>query len=136
LVNRFGPYDPLLDLPLDQFPVLDLLNHSDDQKYPVTEETLANGKEIIVDTLHRANLTVERTKATIGPASTLYEIVPAPGVRIAQVKRLESDIAMRIAVAGTRVMGRIPGQVCKALRFRFRWSNSEKILSSATANNG
>lgn len=48
---------------------------------------------MIVSTLQQYNIEISRIEATIGPTVTLYEIVPAPGVRIQQIKRLEDDIA-------------------------------------------
>ena len=48
--------------------------------------------------------------ATIGPTVTLYEIVPAPGVRISKIKNLEDDIALSLAALGIRIIAPIPGK--------------------------
>ncbi|HQZ43543.1 MAG TPA: DNA translocase FtsK, partial [Flavobacteriales bacterium] len=49
-------------------------------------------------------------KATIGPTVTLYEIVPAAGVRISKIKNLEDDIALSLAALGIRIIAPIPGK--------------------------
>ncbi|MBK9193291.1 MAG: DNA translocase FtsK, partial [Crocinitomicaceae bacterium] len=49
-------------------------------------------------------------KATVGPTVTLYEIVPAPGVRISKIKNLSDDIALSLAANGIRIIAPIPGK--------------------------
>ncbi len=48
--------------------------------------------------------------ATVGPTVTLYEIVPAAGVRISRIKNLEDDIALSLAALGIRIIAPIPGK--------------------------
>ena len=49
-------------------------------------------------------------KATVGPTVTLYEIVPAPGIRISKIKNLSDDIALSLAALGIRIIAPIPGK--------------------------
>ena len=58
------------------------------------------------------NYKIEITKirATVGPTVTLYEIIPAPGVRISKIKNLEDDIALSLAALGIRIIAPIPGK--------------------------
>lgn len=49
-------------------------------------------------------------KATIGPTISLYEITPAPGVKISKIRNLEDDIAMNLAALGIRIIAPIPGK--------------------------
>jgi S-DNA-T family DNA segregation ATPase FtsK/SpoIIIE len=67
-------------------------------------------KDLIVKTLLDYKIPVARIEATVGPTVTLYEIVPAEGVRIAQIKRLEDDIALSLAALGIRIIAPIPGK--------------------------
>ena len=108
-MQEFGAYDPRMDLALYHYPTIDLLNSATGE-LPVTADELDANKQTIVETLNYADIQVDKIRASIGPTLTLYEIIPAPGVRIAKIKGLEGDIALRLAAAGTRVTGPIPGK--------------------------
>ncbi len=102
-------FDPTLDLPDFRFPGLDLLsNYDDDVK--VDHEELEANKRKIVETLDQYSIAITKIKATIGPTVTLYEIVPAPGIRIAKIRNLEDDIALSLAAMGIRIIAPIPGK--------------------------
>jgi len=102
-------YDPTLDLPNYKFPKLDLLvDHK--VKVDVSEEELVENKNRIVETLEHYGIKIANIKATIGPTITLYEIVPAAGVRINKIKNLEDDIALSLAALGIRIIAPIPGK--------------------------
>ena len=102
-------YDPTLDLPHFKFPSLDLLvDHKVD--VDVSEEELYENKNRIVETLEHYGIKIASIKATIGPTITLYEIVPAAGVRISKIKNLEDDIALSLAALGIRIIAPIPGK--------------------------
>ncbi len=102
-------FDPTLDLPDFRYPDLDLLNRYDEDVRVDREELEAN-KQRIVDTLDHYNISIVKIKATIGPTVTLYEIVPAPGVRIAKIRNLEDDIALSLSAMGIRIIAPIPGK--------------------------
>jgi S-DNA-T family DNA segregation ATPase FtsK/SpoIIIE len=97
LVEQFGMYDPTLDLSSYKYPTLDLLENYGSNKIAVNSEELEANKNKIVETLNHYNIEIDKIKATIGPTVTLYEIIPAPGVRISKIKNLEDDIALSLA---------------------------------------
>lgn len=103
-------YDPKLDLPHYQLPKLDLLEIYDGGKISVQKDELEENKNRIVETLNHYAIKIDKIKATIGPAVTLYEIIPAPGVRISKIKNLEDDIALSLAAMGIRIIAPIPGK--------------------------
>jgi len=103
-------YDPTLDLPHYKLPTLDLLNDYGSDKINVQKEELENNKNRIVETLNHYQISIQKIKATIGPTVTLYEIVPAPGVRISKIKNLEDDIALSLSALGIRIIAPIPGK--------------------------
>lgn len=106
------PYDPALDLKGYKFPTRDLLVDFGDmskQTMVQNEELLAN-KNRIIETLKNYAIEISQIKATIGPTVTLYEIVPAPGVRISKIKNLEDDIALSLSALGIRIIAPIPGK--------------------------
>jgi S-DNA-T family DNA segregation ATPase FtsK/SpoIIIE len=105
-----GEYDPTLDLSHYKKPTLDLLESYGKGEISVDQEELESNKNRIVSTLRNYNIEIERIKATIGPTVTLYEIVPAPGIRISKIKNLEDDIALSLSALGIRIIAPIPGK--------------------------
>ena len=103
-------YDPTLDLPHYKYPTLDLLADHHSDTIPVSKEELEQNKDRIVETLNNYAIRIDKIKATIGPAVTLYEIIPAPGVRISKIKNLEDDIALSLSAMGIRIIAPIPGK--------------------------
>ncbi len=103
-------YDPTLDLSSYLRPPVELLEDYKSRKAPVSEEELLNNKNRIVETLGNYNIQIARILATVGPTVTLYEIVPAPGVRISKIKNLEDDIALSLSALGIRIIAPIPGR--------------------------
>ncbi|MDB5031679.1 DNA translocase FtsK [Mucilaginibacter sp.] len=110
LVDQFGTYDHKLDLASYKYPTLDLLENYGSAKIAVNSEELEANKNKIVETLNHYNIEIDKIKATIGPTVTLYEIIPAPGVRIAKIKNLEDDIALSLAALGIRIIAPMPGK--------------------------
>ncbi|MBR6878531.1 MAG: DNA translocase FtsK [Bacteroidales bacterium] len=104
------PYDPHYELSDFKFPTLDLLRDFGDKRAEVSNEELESNKNKIVETLANYGIQIDKIKATIGPTVTLYEIVPAAGVRIAKIKNLEDDIALSLAALGIRIIAPIPGK--------------------------
>ncbi|MFN8257292.1 MAG: DNA translocase FtsK 4TM domain-containing protein [Bacteroidales bacterium] len=103
-------YDPTLELSNYKSPPLDLLDDHRSADSIVTNEELLQNKNKIVETLRNYKIEIVRIKATIGPTITLYEIVPAPGVRISKIKNLEDDIALSLAALGIRIIAPMPGR--------------------------
>ncbi|MRT94834.1 DNA translocase FtsK [Ancylomarina sp. 16SWW S1-10-2] len=103
-------FDPTLDLSNYKFPTIDLLEDHHINNSEVSKDELESNKIKIVDTLRNYKIEITKIKATIGPTVTLYEIVPAPGVRISKIKNLEDDIALSLAALGIRIIAPIPGR--------------------------
>jgi len=104
------PYDPTLDLGSYDYPVSELMNDYSDQQVQIDREELEANKDQIIETLLNYKIEITKIRATIGPTVTLYEIVPAPGVRISKIKNLEDDIALSLAALGIRIIAPIPGK--------------------------
>jgi len=110
LINAQGLYDPTLELSSYELPNLSLLNDYSDQKIEIDRTELENNKDQIINTLRDYKIEITKIRATVGPTVTLYEIIPAPGVRIAKIKNLEDDIALNLAALGIRIIAPIPGR--------------------------
>lgn len=104
------PYDPTLELSSYQKPLIEYLETYDEYKGEIDREELEANKDQIIETLLNYKIEIIKIKATIGPTVTLYEIVPAPGVRISKIKNLEDDIALSLAALGIRIIAPIPGK--------------------------
>ena len=103
-------YDATLDLKNYKYPHLNLLETHGSEKIVQDPEELETHKNQIIATLKNYDIAIQRIAATVGPTVTLYEIVPAPGVRISRIKNLEDDIALSLAALGIRIIAPIPGK--------------------------
>jgi S-DNA-T family DNA segregation ATPase FtsK/SpoIIIE len=92
------------------FPEIELLEKHGNDSITINNEELQANKDRILDTLKNYSIEIEKIKATIGPTVTLYEIVPAPGVRISKIKNLEDDIALSLSALGIRIIAPMPGK--------------------------
>ena len=101
-------FDPRLELPRYKAPSLDLLETYKNKWYEVSKDELERNKRQIVNTLSNYKIGITKISVRIGPTVTLYEIVPAPGVRVSQIKKLEEDIQLSLAAHGVRVVT-LPG---------------------------
>ena len=111
LVEKFGEFDPTLELSKYKFPTLDLLReYEGGNDVSIDQVELESNKDKIVDTLGNYGINIDSIKATIGPTVTLYEIVPEAGVRISKIKNLEDDIALSLSALGIRIIAPIPGK--------------------------
>jgi DNA segregation ATPase FtsK/SpoIIIE, S-DNA-T family len=104
------PYDPILDLRDYKYPTLDLLEAHGSEKIIQDPAELEANKNQIINTLKNYDIEISKISATVGPTVTLYEIIPAAGIRISRIKNLEDDIALSLAALGIRIIAPIPGK--------------------------
>ena len=104
------PYDPDSELSKFILPSVDLLVDYTDQNFEIDRAELEANKDQIIETLMHYKIEITKIRATVGPTVTLYEIIPAPGVRISKIKNLEDDIALNLSALGIRIIAPIPGK--------------------------
>jgi DNA segregation ATPase FtsK/SpoIIIE, S-DNA-T family len=109
-LSSFGDFDPTLELSDYQKPPIDLLKEYGNNEINVNQEELLANKDRIISTLKNFGIEIVKIKATVGPTVTLYEIVPAEGIRISKIKNLEDDIALSLAALGIRIIAPMPGK--------------------------
>lgn len=109
-IANMDPYEPTLALKNYKYPGLDLLETHGSEKIIQDPAELDNNKNQIIATLRNYSIEIQKISATVGPTVTLYEIVPAAGVRISRIKNLEDDIALSLAALGIRIIAPIPGK--------------------------
>jgi S-DNA-T family DNA segregation ATPase FtsK/SpoIIIE len=104
------PYDPRKELSRYVFPGEDLLADYGNANLSIDRQELEGNKDQIINTLRNYKIEITKIRATIGPTVTLYEIVPAPGIKISKIKSLENDIALSLSALGIRIIAPIPGK--------------------------
>jgi len=109
-IAALGEYDPTLELSRYRMPPIELLIDYKSENSEVSNEEHISNKNRIVETLATYGIKIVSIKATPGPTVTLYEIIPAEGVRSAKIKSLENDIALRLAAIGIRIIAPMPGK--------------------------
>ncbi|GHT29861.1 DNA translocase FtsK [Bacteroidia bacterium] len=103
-------YDPKLDLSTFRNPTIDLLKAYDNKSHQVDMTEQNDNQKRIKQTLEDFGISIVSIKATVGPTITLYEVVPDVGVRIAKIRNLEEDIALKLAATGIRIIAPMPGK--------------------------
>lgn len=105
-----GEYDPTLDLSAYIYPEAELLENHGSNKAKVDKAELEANSNRIIETLRSYGIEIAKISASIGPTVTLYEIIPAAGVRISKIKNLEDDIALSLSALGIRIIAPMPGK--------------------------
>ncbi len=104
------------DVPCDEasrkyvFPPIELLDERDTNRARVDYDELEENKRILLDKLETHNIEIASINAIVGPTVTLYELTPAPGIKISRITSLEDDLAMATAARGIRMIAPIPGK--------------------------
>ena len=93
-----------------KFPHFDLLDTPSQKEQEINYDELEENKTKLVEKLARYKIEIIEVNATVGPTVTLYELTPAPGVKVSRIKSLEDDLAMVMAAQGIRMIVPIPGK--------------------------
>ena len=104
------PFDPTAELSRFKFPPSTLLHEAKNNTISVDIQEQEENKARITKTLGDYGIEIKSIKVSVGPTVTLYEIIPAEGVRISKIKVLEDDIALSLAALGIRIIAPIPGK--------------------------
>ena len=104
VVEELPRIDNRMELENYRFPTLDLLEDYADKQNIVTLEEQQDFINRIRQTLLNFRIKVENITAKAGPTVTLYKVYPAPGVKLASIKTVESDIGISLGAKGVRVV--------------------------------
>ena len=104
------PINPKDELSYYKPPTIDLLDEYEQAVQSVDRNEQSAKANQIVEVLKNFGIEISSIKATVGPTITLYEITPAPGIRISKIRNLEDDIAMSLAALCIRIVAPIPGK--------------------------
>jgi len=91
-------------------PVDGLLEHYSDDGYWVIDDETRKAAELLRVTLEEFQIQAEVTGIRKGPVITMFELLPAPGVKLAKITNLADNIALRLAASSVRIVAPIPGK--------------------------
>lgn len=103
-------FDPTAELSRYKLPPVSLLREIEQKGVSVDQEEQELNKQRITRTLNSYGIEIASITATIGPTITLYEIIPAEGVRISKIKNLGNDMALSLSALGIRIIAPMPGK--------------------------
>jgi S-DNA-T family DNA segregation ATPase FtsK/SpoIIIE len=91
-------------------PVHEVLKNRSDNEYWVIDEETKRAAQILTDALREFSIEAEVTGIRKGPVITLFEVLPAQGVRVSKIANLADNIALRLAAPSVRIVAPIPGR--------------------------
>ena len=93
-----------------RYPPLNLLQETDHSHKRIDYAEIEENNQILLDKLATYSIEITNINAIVGPTVTMYELTPAPGVKISRITALENDLAMAMAARGIRIIAPIPGK--------------------------
>jgi S-DNA-T family DNA segregation ATPase FtsK/SpoIIIE len=87
-----------------------LLTEYADNPYWVIDEETKQASANLKDTLNEFRIEADVTGIRKGPVVTMFEILPAPGVKLSKIVALQDNIALRLAASSVRIVAPIPGK--------------------------
>jgi S-DNA-T family DNA segregation ATPase FtsK/SpoIIIE len=93
-----------------EVPLEGVLDEYEEGQYWKVGEDTRNAAETLRVTLEEFGIQAEVTGIRKGPVITMFEILPAPGVKLSKIVNLADNIALRLAAASVRIVAPIPGK--------------------------
>jgi len=91
-------------------PIDGLLNSYPDGQYWIVDDKTRASAGVLKETLAEFDIEAEVTGIRKGPVITMFEILPAHGVKISKITNLSDNIALRLAASSVRIVAPIPGK--------------------------
>jgi len=112
-----------------KFPTIDILDAPPHEGNDVDLEEIKENKRIILDKLKRHKIEILSINAIVGPTVTLYELEPAPDVKISKIESYANDLKMATAAHGLRIIAPIPGRAAVGIEVPNRQRETVYIKS-------
>lgn len=93
-----------------KIPTEGLLEEFEDQQYWIIDNKTNAASAQLKETLEEFKIAAEVTGIRKGPVVTMFEILPAPGVKLSKIVQLADNIALRLAASSIRIVAPIPGK--------------------------
>jgi DNA segregation ATPase FtsK/SpoIIIE, S-DNA-T family len=91
-------------------PAEGILTSYPDGEYWIIDEKTKHSAEMLRECLAEFKIEAEVTGIRKGPVITMFEILPAPGVKLSKITNLADNIALRLAASSVRIVAPIPGK--------------------------
>lgn len=101
--NRLKPKGPY------KIPTTLLDEYENDQYWIIDEQTKSDSLKL-KETLNQFNIEAEIIGIKKGPVVTMFELAPAPGVKLSKIVTLQDNIALSLAASSVRIVAPIPGR--------------------------
>lgn len=101
--NRVRPKGPY------KIPTSLLEEYENDQYWIIDEQTKSDSLKL-KETLNQFNIEAEIIGIKKGPVVTMFELAPAPGVKLSKIVTLQDNIALSLAASSVRIVAPIPGR--------------------------
>jgi len=88
----------------------DILTSYPDGEYWIVDDTTRRAAVALKETLNEFRIQADVTGIRKGPVITMFEILPAPGVKLSKIVGLQDNIALRLAASSVRIVAPIPGK--------------------------
>ncbi len=88
----------------------DLLTAYKDDQYWIIDDATKQASLNLKQTLAEFNIEAEIIGIKKGPVVTMFEILPAPGVKLSKIVALQDNIALSLAAQSVRIVAPIPGK--------------------------
>ncbi|MDR1468607.1 MAG: DNA translocase FtsK [Spirochaetaceae bacterium] len=93
-----------------EIPIEGILKEYPDGQYWIIDDATRDAARILKETLFEFNIEADVVGIRKGPVITMFEVLPAPGVKLSRIVNLQDNIAMRLAAASVRIVAPIPGK--------------------------
>lgn len=93
-----------------KIPVENILCKYDDKPYWVIDDETKHAAIQLKNTLSEFKIDADIIEIRKGPVVTMFEILPAPGVKLSKIVALQDNIALRLAASSVRIVAPIPGK--------------------------
>lgn len=93
-----------------KIPAEELLTTYPDDKYWIIGKETEEAALLLTETIKEFRIHAEVTGIRKGPVITMFEVLPAPGVKLSKIVSLQDNIALRLAASSVRIVAPIPGK--------------------------
>ena len=93
-----------------EVPVAGLLKEYPDKGFDTIDDDTRRAARALEETLQEFNIDAKVTGISKGPVITMFEIQPAPGVKVSRIVNLQDNLALSLAASRIRMVAPIPGK--------------------------
>ena len=109
-ITEQPPFDSFPSRDIFKLPPLTLLDKVERKDTRIKRETLTMNSRILEKKLSDFGVEGKVVGVKAGPVITMYELEPAPGVKINKITNLSDDLALALRAPSIRILAPVPGE--------------------------